>query len=139
MPCDQQQSGQVKPPARWPKEIRYLRSYQFHDSVTPAIRDFIRGNSSIGGQLPNTFRNCVAIRPIVDPTHPAHGQYGLFATSRIQPHTRILDYIGTSHLSPRYIGYVVLISSTLQEKYIVMIALNLTMTSPFTGSRMVLV
>ncbi|KAF9452545.1 hypothetical protein P691DRAFT_756287 [Macrolepiota fuliginosa MF-IS2] len=101
MPAGTRKNGQAKPPAHWPKEIHYLRSYQFHHSVTPTIHGFVKGNSSIVGQLPNTYRNCVVIRPITDPTHPAHGQYGLFATSHIQPQTRILDYIGEVHCDDR--------------------------------------
>ncbi|TGZ78791.1 hypothetical protein EX30DRAFT_296704, partial [Ascodesmis nigricans] len=39
------------------------------------------------------------IRPIISPTHPAHGQHGLFTTRPIKPHTRILPYHGIYHLS----------------------------------------
>lgn len=127
---DNERQRRTKPPARWSKDVVYLRSYQFHESVTPAVRDFIKGKSSITGQLPNTHRHCVAIRPITDPTHPAHGQYGLFAISHIKPHTRILDYIGMSSLS-NLANYVILRKLMPQAKYIVMYARTRTMISPF--------
>ncbi len=96
----ERRAGKVKPPARWPKNIPYVQSYQFHESVTPPILDFIKGNPSIAGQLSNTYRACVAIRPISDTSHPACGQYGLFAITNVRPHTRILDYLGRS-LAPQ--------------------------------------
>ncbi|KAJ3576146.1 hypothetical protein NP233_g633 [Leucocoprinus birnbaumii] len=97
----QRQADQIKLPARWPKNIQYLRSCQFHVSVTPALRDFVKGNPSIASQLPISYISCVAIRPIKDSAHPANGQYGLFATAHIKPKTRILDYIGEIHCDDR--------------------------------------
>ncbi|EKM83459.1 hypothetical protein AGABI1DRAFT_66081 [Agaricus bisporus var. burnettii JB137-S8] len=88
-------------PARWPADIRYLRASLFHASATPAARDFVKGDASMVTSLPNTYPSSVAIRPITDPTHPAHGQYGLFATCRIKPDTRILDYFGEIHCDTR--------------------------------------
>lgn len=96
------QGAQVKLPARWPKDVHYLRSFQFHASVTPVVRNFIMGNPLIAGQLPVTYRSCVAIRPISNPAHPAYGQYGLFATSHIKPNTRFLDYTGMLTTSTGY-------------------------------------
>lgn len=92
--------GKVKLPARWPKNVSYIQTYQFHGSVTASVLDFIKGNRSIAGQVPDTYRACAAIRPISDTSHPACGQYGLFAITNIRPHTRILDYLGRSLFQP---------------------------------------
>lgn len=39
----------------------------------------------------------VRITLIKDPSHPAHGQHGLFSTQTLQPDTFILFYIGFTH------------------------------------------
>lgn len=119
-------------PARWPADIRYLRAFLFHASATPAVRDFVKGDASLATSLPNTYPSSVAIRPITDPTHPAHGQYGLFATCRIKPNTRILDYFGTvSQHSSQFM--TTLKTNISQAKYIAIHDLTRIMISPFTG------
>lgn len=137
MSSRERQTGQIKLPARWPKDIRYFRSYHFHASVTPVIRDFVKGTPSIAelAELPSTYRNCVAIRPITSSIHPAYGQYGLFATSHIKPNMRILDYTGRLSLS-HGCGQCHTNRARLQVNYIVMIALRLNMTSPSTDPPM---
>lgn len=64
--------------------------------------------------------------------HPAHGQYGLFATCRIKPDTRILDYFGTvSQHSSQFM--TTLKTNISQAKYIAIHDLTRIMISPFTG------
>ena len=43
----------------------------------------------------------VAIQSITDQSHPARGQFGLFAAKKIPPRTFILDYIGEVHCDDR--------------------------------------
>lgn len=43
----------------------------------------------------------VQIRRIAVQGHPAHGQYGLFATRKIPANTFILDYVGEVHTDAR--------------------------------------
>lgn len=98
--CNQRQDKmtyrqrQIKLPAHWPNDVHYLRSCQFHASVTPSLRDFVKGDPSIAGQLSVSYPTCVTIRHITSSAHPANGQCGLFATSHIEPNTRIIDYTG---------------------------------------------
>ena len=46
-------------------------------------------------------KSMVVIQRISDPSHPANGQHGLFATKKIPPRTLILDYIGEVHCDER--------------------------------------
>lgn len=39
----------------------------------------------------------MVIRKISDATHPANGQRGLFARSKIKPNSLIIDYLGEVH------------------------------------------
>ncbi|RXK34915.1 hypothetical protein M231_07820 [Tremella mesenterica] len=39
----------------------------------------------------------LSIKPILDPSHPAHGQYGLFTKRRISPSELIIPYLGIIH------------------------------------------
>ncbi|KAI4862524.1 hypothetical protein F4820DRAFT_430399 [Hypoxylon rubiginosum] len=91
-------------PKNWPAGIPYLSgpSYAPHitksqyqvaktktlDLVTEIPRDFPRGPSSL-----------VRIVPIRDPSHPADGQAGLFATKHLSPGSLILPYYGLAHSS----------------------------------------
>ncbi|KAL9715795.1 hypothetical protein Ac2012v2_000237 [Leucoagaricus gongylophorus] len=92
---------QIKLPAHWPNDVHYLRSCQFHASVTPSLRDFVKGDPSIAGQLSVSYPTCVTIRHITSSAHPANGQCGLFVTSHIEPNTRIIDYTGEIHSDDR--------------------------------------
>ncbi|KAL1951794.1 hypothetical protein VTO73DRAFT_943 [Trametes versicolor] len=50
---------------------------------------------------PHTPKPLVTIQLITETSHPACGQYGLFAAKKIPPHTLILDYIGEVHCDDR--------------------------------------
>ena len=84
-------SSAAKAPRHWPEGLQYIGAYHFHTSVTPAVRQFIQGTPS--GKAGS--RAWVVIRLISDTSHPACGQYGLFAARKIRPRSHILDYIGT--------------------------------------------
>lgn len=90
-------------PQRWPASLQYLDSLSYHGSVPEALRSLINPSFRNNGSKAsgNTSRPSVAIRPIVESSHPAFGQYGLFATKKIPPHTHILDYLGEVHCDDR--------------------------------------
>ncbi|KAF5377579.1 hypothetical protein D9615_005146 [Tricholomella constricta] len=85
-------------PPRWPSQLQYLQSSQFHSSVPHVTRLTILGNPK-GPAAPH--RPPVVIRPISSTSHPAYGQYGLFAAKKIPPKTHIIDYIGEIHCDDR--------------------------------------
>lgn len=97
--------GTAKRPARWPDNVRYISEPQYHSSVPAHIRDFIRTGSGPGPSRthvpPHPLKSLVAIQLITEPSHPACGQYGLFASKKIPPRTLILDYIGEVHCDER--------------------------------------
>ncbi|KAI0359094.1 hypothetical protein OH77DRAFT_1134651 [Trametes cingulata] len=97
--------GQPRRPARWPENVQYIAEPRYHASVPAHVRDFIRTGASAGPPRAHTHpqlaKPAVAIQPISDPSHPARGQYGLFATRKIPPHTHILDYVGEVHCDDR--------------------------------------
>ena len=80
-------------PQNWPKHVRYIDSNCYHFSVLPAIKQQIQA-------LPSTAKSSnskglkVVIRPISNQSHPAYGQFGLFAGQRIPAKSPIIDYIG---------------------------------------------
>ncbi|TFK76818.1 hypothetical protein BDN72DRAFT_829985 [Pluteus cervinus] len=92
-------SSQV--PSHWPRHIHYLREPVYHSSVPEALRVFLLGPPNPKSAGLSTSRPPVAIRSISDTSHPAHGQYGLFATRKIPPHTRVIVYIGEIHCEDR--------------------------------------
>jgi hypothetical protein len=87
-------------PAHWPKNIIYTNALHYHSSVEPGTRSYIQGDSK-STKNPETHRYLVVIRPISLPSHPAAGQFGLFAARKISPRTRILDYTGEVHCDER--------------------------------------
>ncbi|KAH9945619.1 hypothetical protein B0H21DRAFT_694110 [Amylocystis lapponica] len=90
-------------PPRWPSNVQYLAEPSYHSSVSPEIRSEIRPSNG-SRSLPSLNRplvQLVTIRQIVDSSHPARGQYGLFATKKVSPRTLLLDYIGEVHCDDR--------------------------------------
>jgi len=81
-----------RPPA-WPASVEFTKTCQWHVSVRPSIRQQLV-DASKRQQTPQQAK--VAIHAISDSTHPAYGQYGLFAAQKIPAKTYIIDYIGAS-------------------------------------------
>ena len=89
-------------PPRWPPHLTYLAQPRYHPSVPSEVRAIICPSHTERIQPPHgPHRPPVAIQPISDPSHPAHGQYGLFAAKKIPPRTLILDYVGEVHCDDR--------------------------------------
>ena len=85
-------------PSRWPSDVEYLRAISYPSSLPPVVVQHIKGN---GQSEFSSTKPHVAIRRIDIPTHPAHGQMGLFATKKILPRTHIIDYLGELHTDDR--------------------------------------
>lgn len=89
-------------PKGWPSGTLYLRSPSYSKKLTESARKALvlpasqlAPNSEarrLVGPSPN-----VKITKIQDPSHPAHGQYGLFATQNLPPDSFILPYLGYVH------------------------------------------
>jgi hypothetical protein len=88
------------PPKNWPTHVHYLTVPYFHSSVSSDALLFLRGHSK-GIPLSPVQPSLGVIRPIVDHSHPAHGQRGLFAARKIPPRTLIVEYIGEVHSDER--------------------------------------
>ncbi|OBZ79037.1 DnaJ 1, mitochondrial [Grifola frondosa] len=86
-------------PAHWPADVHYISDPSYHSSVPPGVRSYISGTSP--GTNLQLIRAPIAVRAILEPSHPAKGQYGLFATKKISPRTHILDYTGEVHCDDR--------------------------------------
>jgi SET domain-containing protein len=93
-------------PSCWPNvlNIQYLNSSRYHSSITSQIRSQILGVQKATPDHQN-HRSLVHIRAISDATHPAVGQYGLFAARKIPPKTHIIDYVGELHCDDRDSDY----------------------------------
>lgn len=85
-------------PSSWPTNVQYSDSLCYHSSVTPEILSLIQGSPQ---RADKNTRSSVLIRCISDKSHPACGQYGLFAAKKIHPKTHILDYMGEVHCDER--------------------------------------
>lgn len=85
-----------KSPVNWPQHLRYLASSVHHTSVPVVLRTHIgtASHANKDSSSKNTKRSKVVIRSISNDSHPANGQFGLFAAQRIPPKTHIVDYIG---------------------------------------------
>lgn len=92
-----------KRPPRWPPHLTYLPEPRYHSSVSKEVRAIICPSPAECAQPPphGPQRPPVGIQSISDPSHPACGQFGLFATKKIPPRTLILDYIGEIHCDDR--------------------------------------
>ena len=99
-----QQSGRPVPrrPPRWPNTLEYLTEPKYHSSVPPQLRDVLVPRVIDPTRIHAAPQKpLVAIQSITEPSHPARGQFGLFAAKKIPPRTFILDYIGEIHCDNR--------------------------------------
>lgn len=93
---------QAHTPVGWPKSTKYLRAPSYSKKLAKDKLDTLllprAGLSSTDTVL--TIRGPhanVKITPIASTSHPAHGQYGLFATQHLPPDSFVLSYLGYVH------------------------------------------
>ncbi|CCM01631.1 uncharacterized protein FIBRA_03692 [Fibroporia radiculosa] len=86
------------PPPHWPPHVRYISEPHYHSSVPLQVRAHICPQSP---SATHPSRSLTIIRRIVEPSHPAYGQFGLFAAKKIQPRVHIVDYVGEVHCDDR--------------------------------------
>ncbi|KAI1166764.1 hypothetical protein F5B18DRAFT_30882 [Nemania serpens] len=91
-------------PKNWPSSVPYLSQPSFASHLTKTQRESLRVRSpdlaaTITSNFPRGPCSLVRIIPINDPSHPAHGQAGLFAARHLEPDTLILPYYGFVHSS----------------------------------------
>ncbi|GAB7341101.1 hypothetical protein MBLNU457_7414t1 [Dothideomycetes sp. NU457] len=89
-------------PQNWPSDIKYITSPTYTAAVSPELQRKFNTPTQTTASWPKisaspTPNNNVVIQPITNITHPARGQYGLFATQPLAPNTFILPYLGTIH------------------------------------------
>lgn len=82
------------PPANWPVALKYLSRPEYTLAVDKSLKALI----SPKGVSSRTLISPTKIKKIADTTHPAYGQYGLFASKDLKPGAHILDYMGLYHL-----------------------------------------
>lgn len=87
-------------PKNWPKGVTYITT----PSPSPALsksQSLIELNTPPIGTnvipLPPSPSSLVHIKPITSATHPANGQYGLFAAKPLKPSTLVILYVGYLH------------------------------------------
>ncbi|KAL2417886.1 hypothetical protein ABEF95_005166 [Exophiala dermatitidis] len=98
-------------PKNWPPDIIYLTTLHIPPPLSSSVLEVkpptgISTDSGGGpaNPLPLITPQAIAspnplvrITPITSPSHPAHGQYGLFATRALPPSSFVILYLGTLH------------------------------------------
>jgi len=87
-------------PKHWPSQIAYLTQPAYSKVVLSEPYDALRqkGAGSTSTVLSSVgTSSSVHIIPIKDSSHPACGQYGLFAAKTLLPDTFIIWYLGFVH------------------------------------------
>ncbi|KAF8864848.1 hypothetical protein BDZ45DRAFT_495015 [Acephala macrosclerotiorum] len=91
-------------PKNWPLALPYLTAPIHSKSLASTHLSALRAKPPDTLDIPpNTPKgpcSLAKITPINNPSHPANGQSGLFATKDLKPGTFILQYIGEIHASP---------------------------------------
>ncbi|KAF2687896.1 hypothetical protein K458DRAFT_414964 [Lentithecium fluviatile CBS 122367] len=90
-------------PKSWPRDVVYLRAPHYskalESNVVKTTLIFSKSDLPPNEQARNTsgpYTN-VKITPIANPSHPANGQSGLFASQHLPPDSFILPYLGYVH------------------------------------------
>ncbi|KAF3921907.1 hypothetical protein ABW20_dc0101129 [Dactylellina cionopaga] len=90
-------SGRKLAAKNWPSDIKYLTRPILSKKLDLAVLGPLGLNGNHGSRFSTSPSENVAIKKITDPSHPAVGEYGLFATKNLSPGTHILDYLGQYH------------------------------------------
>lgn len=86
----------------WPSDVRYVTSLVWGDDVKRAKEVYRKYKVSGDRPLESTasaVRKNVRWQRIVDESHPAKGENGLFAARKLSPGEHIVDYLGYVTLS----------------------------------------
>ncbi|EPS42344.1 hypothetical protein H072_3679 [Dactylellina haptotyla CBS 200.50] len=81
----------------WPQDIKYLTRPTLSKKLSQIILGPLGFNEKPGPRFATSPSENVAIKKITEPSHPALGEYGLFATKNLPPGSHILDYLGHYH------------------------------------------
>lgn len=89
-------------PKNWPSSLPYLTTPFYTPSLAKSHLTALRTRPSPPDSLPSTPlprgpSPSVRITPIADPSHPAHGQCGLFAARDLRPGGLVVPYLGAVH------------------------------------------
>lgn len=88
-------------PKNWPPDVHFLtRSIYPLNIPTPVLAE-LRGSRVKAPPQPVPPCHLVRIQVILDPSHPAHEQRGLFAAKKIPSNSLILFYLGEIHIDTR--------------------------------------
>ena len=99
-------------PKNWPSALPYLKAPLHSKELTPAHLAALRARPSSSSSDTSSGSSSMPIMPASEtpipcprvriqaiqlPSHPAHGQHGLFATQHLKPGSLILAYLGRVH------------------------------------------
>lgn len=88
-------------PKNWPPSVPYLRTPTYSKALTLSQFRDLRTKPKDAVEIPLSIPlgpcASVKITTITNPSHPANGQCGLFATKDLPPCTFILPYVGEIH------------------------------------------
>ncbi len=102
LPLDMPSKAKSKIPPGWPGEVVYLQAPSYSEKVhSDEFTILISARSDLEDgahvyKVSGPYSN-VKITAISDSSHPANGQYGLFANQLLTPDSFILPYLGYVH------------------------------------------
>lgn len=85
--------NETERPGNWPSNIVYLNHNIYSKKIEAAtLREILPKPATT-----NRVCKLVRIKLITEKSHPACGQYGLFATRKLPAQSHVLDYLGYVH------------------------------------------
>lgn len=82
-------------PKNWPDSVTFITTNVLSTKLTAIEKSQIL---AVGARpLKQKVSKNVKIKRISDSSHPAHGQFGLFADRKFAPKEHIIDYLGYVH------------------------------------------
>ncbi|WRT66337.1 uncharacterized protein IL334_003292 [Kwoniella shivajii] len=92
------QRHDVLPPPNWPESITYIQKPRLSTNFPSPLIPLISPSGSFNPSI-TKHPSHVQIRCISQVSHPANGQNGLFAKTKIKPNELIIPYNGVIHSS----------------------------------------
>jgi hypothetical protein len=95
------------PPPNWPPNVTYITRYKlsptFNRKHLPLLTDPSNASSPPAKPQAQSHpfpKDLVKIKRITQDGHPAKGQLGLVAMKKLEPKSKVLDYVGVVHSRP---------------------------------------
>ncbi|WVN88265.1 uncharacterized protein L203_103466 [Cryptococcus depauperatus CBS 7841] len=94
-----QREHESSPPSSWPQSVIFLVKPRLAQTFPSSLLSHLAPSLSTFAPKPTKHPSSVQIKRIAEPSHPAYGQFGLFARQKIKENELVIPYLGVIYAS----------------------------------------